>query len=213
MDGIVRPEVERYAEEHTSPAPAHLRAAAEETRARLPAPQMMTGRLEGRFLELLVFAMGARMVLDVGTFTGYSALSMAAGLAPGGRVVTCEVDPDVAAIARRHIEASPYADRIDLRVGPALETIAALEELFDFVFIDADKEGYRDYFEATLPKLSERGLIAIDNTLWSGRVVDAAEPDERTRILMDLNDELVRDPRVECVLLTVRDGLTLARRV
>jgi predicted O-methyltransferase YrrM len=213
VDGIVRPEVERYAEEHTSPAPAHLRAAAEETRARLPAPQMMTGRLEGRFLELLVFAMGARMVLDVGTFTGYSALSMAAGLAPGGRVVTCEVDPDVAAIARRHIEASPYADRIDLRVGPALETIAALEELFDFVFIDADKEGYRDYFEATLPKLSERGLIAIDNTLWSGRVVDAAEPDERTRILMDLNEELVRDPRVECVLLTVRDGITLARRV
>ena len=212
MSGIVRPEVERYAEEHTTPPPDHLAALAEETRAKLAAPQMMTGRLEGRFLELLVFASGARHVLEIGTFSGYSSLSMAAGLPPDGRIVTCEVDPDVAAVARRHIEASPYADRMEVRVGPALETLQELAGPFDFVFIDADKPAYRDYFEAALPKLSERGLIVIDNTLWSGRVVDEPDVDESTRALAALNDALAADERVVCAQLTVRDGVTLVRR-
>jgi predicted O-methyltransferase YrrM len=211
VNGIVRPEVERYAEEHTTAPPPYLLALAEETRATLSAPQMMTGRLEGRFLEVLVFASGARRVLEIGTFSGYSSLSMAAGLHPDGRIVTCEIDPDVAAVARRHIEASPYADRIDLRVGPALETIEDLPGPFDLVFIDADKPGYRAYFEAVLPKLAERGVIAIDNTLWSGRVVDGDDSDERTQALKELNDALVADRRVVCVQLTVRDGVTLVR--
>jgi caffeoyl-CoA O-methyltransferase len=212
MDAMVRPEVERYAEAHTTAPPDHLRALAEETRAKLAVPQMMTGPVEGRFLELLVFASGARQVLEIGTFSGYSALSMAAGLPPGGRIVTCEIDPTAAEVAQRHIAASPYADRIDLRVGPALETVAELPGPFDLVFIDADKPAYRDYLEAVLPKLSEGGLVAIDNTLWSGRVVDADDPDESTRALIELNDALREDPRVVCVLLTVRDGVTLVRR-
>ena len=213
MNGIVRTEVERYAEEHTTAPPHHLVALAEETHATLSSPQMMTGRLEGRFLELLVFASGAREVLEIGTFSGYSSLSMAAGLPPDGRITTCEVDPDVAAVARRHVAASPFADRIEVRVGPALETIGELPGPFDLVFIDADKPGYRGYFEATLPKLSERGVIAIDNTLWSGRVVEQADDrDERTGALKELNDALVADPRVVCVMLTVRDGVTLVRR-
>jgi caffeoyl-CoA O-methyltransferase len=213
MNGIVRPEIERYAEDHTTRPPDHLAALAEETRETLSSPQMMTGPVEGRFLELLVFASGARRVLEIGTFSGYSALSMAAGLPSDGRIVSCEVDPDVAEVARRHIAASFYGDRIEVRVGPALETVARLDGPFDIVFIDADKEGYRDYFEATLPKLSARGLIAIDNTLRSGRVVDdAAEPDERTSALIELNDALRTDPRVVCVQLTVRDGITLVRR-
>jgi caffeoyl-CoA O-methyltransferase len=212
MDGIIRPEVERYAEEHTTPPPPHLRRLAEETRATLDAPQMMTGPVEGRFLELLVFASGARRVLEIGTFSGYSALSMAAGLPDGGRIVTCEVDPEVAEVARRHIAASPHADRIEVRVGPALETVTELDGPFDLVFVDADKESYRDYVEAVLPKLSERGVLAIDNTLWSGRVVDDPRGDERTRRLAELNDALREDPRVVCVQLTVRDGITLVRR-
>ena len=212
MDGIVRPEVERYAEEHTTPPPAHLEALAKETRAIQPVPQMMTGTVEGRFLELLVFASGARRVLEIGTFSGYSALSMAAGLPDGGRIVTCEIDPDLAAVARRHIAASPHADRIEVRVGPALETVETLDGPFDLVFIDADKDGYRDYVEAALPKLSERGLIAIDNTLWSGRVVDDEDQDATTRSLIELNDDLRRDERLVCVQLTVRDGITLVRR-
>ena len=212
MSGIVRPEVERYAEDHTTAPPPHLAALADETRATLRAPQMMTGRLEGRFLEFLVFASGARKVLELGTYSGYSALSMAAGLPPDGRITTCEVDPDVAAVARRHIAASPYADRVEVRVGPALDTLSELTGPFDLVFIDADKPAYRDYFEAVLPKLADRGLIAIDNTLWSGRVVDGDDSEESTRALRELNDALVADPRVVCVLLTVRDGVTLVRR-
>ena len=212
MDGIIRSEVERYAEDHTTRPPAHLTALAEETRQSLSSPQMMTGPVEGRFLEMLVFASGAKSILEIGTFSGYSALSMAAGLADGGRIVSCELDPDVAEVARRHIAASPHAERIEVRVGPALETIAGLDGPFDLVFIDADKQGYRDYLEAVLPKLSERGLIAIDNTLWSGRVVDDEEPDDRTKALIELNDALREDPRVICVQLTVRDGITLVRR-
>jgi len=122
----------------------------------------MTGTVEGRFLELLVFATGARRVLEIGTFSGYSALSMAPGLPADGSIVTCEIDPEVAEVARRHIDASPYGDRIEQRVGPALETIVELDGPFDLVFVDADKQGYAAYVEAVLPKLSERGLIAID---------------------------------------------------
>ena len=212
MNGIIRPEVERYAEEHTTPPPPHLVALAQETRDSLSSPQMMTGPVEGRFLELLVFSSGARRVLEIGTFSGYSALSMAAGLPAGGHIVSCEVDPDVAEVARRHIAASPYAERIEVRVGPALETVAELDGPFGLVFIDADKQGYRDYLETVLPKLSDRGVIAIDNTLWSGSVVDDPEADERTRALVELNDALRADPRVVCVQLTVRDGITLVRR-
>ena len=212
MDGIVDPEVERYAEEHTTPPPEHLVALAEETRATLSTPQMMTGPVEGRFLELLVFVTSARRVLEIGTFSGYSALSMAAGLPADGKLVTCEIDPDVAEVARRHIEASPYGDRIEQRVGPALETLEELDGLFDLVFVDADKQGYPAYVDAVLPKLAERGLIAIDNTLWSGRVVHEEDPDESTRALMDLNDRLRSDPELVCALLTVRDGITLVRR-
>ena len=189
-----------------------MSALAEETNAEFVAPQMMTGRLEGRLLELLVFTSRARQVLEIGTFSGYSSLSMAAGLPRDGRIVTCEVDPDVAAVARRHIEASPYADQIEVRVGPALETLEELRGRFDFVFIDADKPTYRDYFEAALPMLSARGLIAIDNTLWSGRVVDEPDADESTRALAALNDALAADERVVCAQLTVRDGVTLVPR-
>ena len=213
MDRIVDPDVERYAEEHTTPPPEHLVALAEETRSTLSTPQMMTGPVEGRFLELLVFATGARRVLEIGTYSGYSALSMAAGLGPEGGIVTCEIDPQVAEVARCHFAASPYADRIEQRVGPALETVEELDGPFDLVFIDADKEGYARYVDAVLPKLAPRGLIAIDNTLWSGRVVgDRGEADQTTRALMELNERLREDPGLVCALLTVRDGVTLVRR-
>ena len=211
--GIVPPEIDAYAEAHTTPPPEHLRALAEETRATLSSPQMLTGIVEGRFLELLVFGTGARRVLEIGTYSGYSALAMAAGLPPGGTIVSCELDPERAAFARRHVDASPHPDRIEIRVGPALETLASLDGPFDLVFIDADKPNYANYLEAVLPKLSERGLIAIDNTLWSGAVVaPGPDADESTRALAELNERLVADPRLVAVQLTVRDGVTLVRR-
>ena len=213
MNDVVSEEIERYAEAHTTPVDAALTALADETRATLSSPQMLTGPVEGRLLGMLVFATRARSVLEIGTYSGYSALSMAAALPADGRLITCELSAEHADFARRHIEASPYAERIELRVGPALETLGTLAGPFDLVFIDADKPGYRDYYEAVLPKLAPHGLIVVDNTLWSGRVLQAGDDaEESTRALAALNDFVASDPRVVCVMLTVRDGITLIRR-
>jgi caffeoyl-CoA O-methyltransferase len=209
---VAEPVAEAYAAAHTTPPTPELARLIEDTEATLSSPQMLSGPVEGRLLELLVHGVAARLVLELGTFSGFGALSMAAGLPAGGRIVTCEVSAERAEFARRRIAASPHAERIDLRVGPALETIATVGGPFDLVFIDADKTGYADYYEAVLPKLSDRGLIVVDNTLWSGRVVTAPDGDEDTRALVAFNDRLVADERVVCVMLTVRDGVTLIRR-
>jgi caffeoyl-CoA O-methyltransferase len=211
MSFIVPEEIERYAEEHTTAPDDLLRRLAEETRATLQSPQMLTGTLEGRLLEFLVFATGARRVLELGTYSGYSAISMAAALSPGGHIDTCEVDEQHAAVARRYIEEAGYADRITIHLGPALETIARLEGEFDFVFIDADKVNYSAYYEALVPRLAGGGLMAIDNTLWSGKVLEPDE-DPGTRAIAELNDRIASDPEVVAVQLTVRDGVTLVRR-
>ena len=201
--------VEAYAEAHTSPPEALLAELAAETRATLASPQMLTGPIEARFLEMLVYATQARRVLEVGTYSGYSAISMAAALQPGGRIDTCEIRPEHAEVARRYIERAGYADRITVHLGPALETIASLDGPLDFVFIDADKVNYSNYLEAVLPKLAEGGLVAADNTLWSGRVLDPQ--DEDSRAIAEFNDSVATDERLRCVLLPIRDGVTLIR--
>ncbi len=208
---IVAPSLEAYATEHTTAPPAYLARLADEVADTLASPHMMVGRLEGRYLELLTFALGASTVLEVGTFGGYSALSMAAGLAPGGRIISCEISPVHAEFARRHIAVSPFSDVIEVVTGPALETIAGLEGPFDLVFIDADKASYPEYFESVLPKLAPRGLIVADNTLWSGRIIDPSDTSEDTVALRRFNDALATDPRVVVVQTTVRDGVTLIR--
>ncbi|HUK95733.1 MAG TPA: class I SAM-dependent methyltransferase [Gaiellaceae bacterium] len=209
---IVPDEIEEYAEAHTTPPPDLLASLSAETQATLSSPQMLAGAIEGRFLELLVYALGARRVLELGTFSGYSALSMALGLPEGGHIHTCEADEEHAEVARRYIAKSPYADRITVHSGPALETIGRLEGDWDFVFIDADKQNYVNYFETLLPRLAPRGLIAFDNTLWSGAVLEDEGISDNTRAIKELNDRLASDPRVTAVLLTVRDGVTLVRR-
>ncbi|HZI37107.1 MAG TPA: class I SAM-dependent methyltransferase [Acidimicrobiia bacterium] len=209
---VVDEELEAYAASHSTPPPPWLEALAAETERDMPLARMMVGPLEGRFLEFLVFATGARRVLEIGTFTGYSSLSMAAALPEDGVVVTCDLDPVALAVARRHISASPYADRIEIREGPALDTLAGLEGPFDLVFVDADKTNYLAYYEAVLPKLAPRGLIVVDNTLWSGRVLDGSADDEDTVAIRSFNDHVRDDLRVVCVQLTVRDGVTLIRR-
>jgi caffeoyl-CoA O-methyltransferase len=211
MAFIVDDQVEDYAAAHTTPPEPLLAALAEETRSTLERPQMLTGTIEGRFLELLVHGLQAKRVLEVGTYSGYGTLSMAAGLPPGGRIDTCEIDETHAAVARRYLDQAGYADRVTVHVGPALDSINALDGEFEFVFIDADKPNYKNYYEAVLPRLSRHGLIAADNTLWSARVLDD-DGDESTQALKEFNDHVAADTRVTCVMLTVRDGVTLIRR-
>ena len=212
MAFIVPDEIEQYAAEHTTAPTDILARLAEETRATLQAPQMLTGTIEGRFLELLVYGTAARRVLEIGTYSGYSSISMAAGLPADGHIDTCEVDERHADVARRYIDEAGLSDRITVHVGPAAETIARLDGPFDFVFVDADKENYVNYYEAVLPKLAERGLIAADNTLWSGRVLDESDESEGTGAIKAFNDHVRADDRVVSVMLTVRDGVTLIRR-
>jgi predicted O-methyltransferase YrrM len=209
---IADPRVEQYAVEHTTPEPPWFATLAEETRNATRAPTMMVGTLEGRLLTALVAMLRPRSVLEIGTFTGYSALSMAEALPPDGRIVTCDISEEHLAIARRHIAASPYAGVIEIRSGPALETIATLPGPFDLVFIDADKTSYSAYFEATLAKLAPDGVILVDNVLWSGRVLDPAITDPDTAAIKAFNDQVLADDRVEVVMLTVRDGVSLIRR-
>ena len=211
MAFIVESQVEQYAEEHTSPDGELFERLAEETRAKTTAPQMMVGRIEGQFLATLVRLRGARRILELGTFTGYSSISMASALPPGGSIITCDVDPDATSIARRYMDESGHGDKIEIRLGPALETIETLDGPFDLVFIDADKPNYENYYEAVLPKLADDGLLIADNVLWSGRVV---EPDgeESTQAIMAFNEHVRNDERVTAVMLTVRDGMTLIRR-
>src|SRR2546421_1922923 len=204
--------LEAYIEAHTTPPEAHLASLAAETRESLSAPQMLTGTVEGRFLEALVWASRPQLVLELGTYSGYSALSMAPALPPGVRIVTCELDPDRADFAQRHIDASPHADRIELRRGSALDTIGGRDAPLDLVFIDADKPNYVNYYEAVVPKLAERGLIVADNTLWSGAGGGGGGRAGSTPPRRAFNDRVRDDERVACVMLSVRDGITLAWR-
>jgi caffeoyl-CoA O-methyltransferase len=211
MEELTKPGIEQYAERHTSPEPPHLAALAAETRQFSSEAQMLVGQIEGRFLKMLVAMLQPRRVLEIGTFTGYSSLSMAEALPEGGKIITLEVNPRHEAFARQHIEASPYGGRIEIRLGPALESLKGLSGPFDLVFIDADKGNYTNYYEATLPLLSGRGVIAVDNVLWSGTVLDETAADEDTRAIVAFNRHVREDRRVECVMLTVRDGVTLIR--
>jgi caffeoyl-CoA O-methyltransferase len=210
MAHIVPEDLERYAAEHSTTDAELFRRLEEETRANTSAPQMMVGPLEGQFLGWLVWLSQARQVLEIGTFTGYSSVSMALSLPEGGRITSLDVNEETTAVARRYAEEAGVADRIDYRLGPAIEILNELEGPFDMAFIDADKESYVDYYEAVLPKLSERGFIVADNVLWSGRVLEE-DGEESTKAIKRFNDHVANDDRVVCVMLTVRDGMTLIR--
>ena len=202
---VIDPRLEDYLERMTSPHEDLLAELSEETRSTLGMEQMLTGPVAGRLLELLIWFGRPQRVLEIGTFSGHSALAMAAALPEGGRIDACELDPDRAAFAQRYFDRSPYGSRITLHIGPALETIAQLEGDFDFVFIDAEKEGYVDYYETVLPRLAKRGLIVADNTLAGGRVISEQPP------IATFNEHVAADPRSVQVLLSVRDGMTLIR--
>jgi caffeoyl-CoA O-methyltransferase len=202
---VVDPRIAEYVERFSSPHEPLLTELSDETAEELGSTDMLTGPVAGRFLELLVWAAQPLRVLEIGTFSGHSALSMAAALPPGGRIDACEINPQRAAFAQRYFDRSPHGAKITLHLGPALETIERLEGTFDLVFNDAEKNGYVGYYEAVLPRLAGRGLIVADNTLASGRVIDG------TPAITKFNEHVAADPRTVQVLLSVRDGMTLIR--
>ncbi|HKQ78791.1 MAG TPA: class I SAM-dependent methyltransferase [Blastocatellia bacterium] len=207
---FINEEVENFAHDHTEPESDLFRRLEVETHATMPSPNMLVGRIAGRFLKILTQLTGARRILEVGTFTGYSALMMAEGLPADGHLVTCEINPKAEEVARRYFAESPHGHKIELRMGAALETIATLTGPLDMVFIDADKPNYVNYYEACLPLLRPGGLIVADNVLWSGKVV--APDDDNARAIVAFNERVQADSRVENVCLTVRDGMMLARK-
>jgi len=205
---FINEEVENFAHDHTDPESDLFRRLHAETHATMPSPNMLVGRIEGRFLKILAQLAGARRILEIGTFTGYSALMMAEGLPADGHLVTCEINPKAGEVARRYFAESPHGHKIELRMGAALETIATLTGPLDLVFIDADKPNYLNYYEACLPLLRPGGLIVADNVLWSGKVV--APDDDNARAIVAFNERVQADSRVDNVCLTVRDGMMLA---
>jgi caffeoyl-CoA O-methyltransferase len=207
MGRYVPDEIEAYAERYTTARWDVFDRLGAETEATRDNSGMMVGLLEGGFLNFLVYLKQPQLVLEVGTFTGWSSIAMARALPQGGSLVTCDVNEETTAVARRYAEEAGVADRIDFRVGPGLATLATLEGPFDLAFIDADKEGYVDYYEAILPKLAPGGVIAADNTLF-GSDADG----EIGRAITRFNDHVLHDDRVEAVLLPLREGVTLIRR-
>jgi caffeoyl-CoA O-methyltransferase len=187
---------------------------ARETEALGPIAMMQIAPEQGTLMSILVAAIGATSAIEIGTFTGYSALCVARALGPAGRLLCCDVSDEWTSIARRYWAKAGVAERIELRLAPALDTLRALpaDRTFDFAFIDADKVSYRAYYEALLPRLRQNGLIVFDNVLWMGQVLDGATTSQDTRALQQLNDHIAADDRVEAVMISVSDGLTIARK-
>ena len=212
MDPLVSGAIEAYAAAHTTVPGALLDELEAYTKAHCPNPQMLTGAIEGRLLAILVAITGAKRVLEVGCYTGYSALSMAGALPADGTLLTLDRNPDTAKIAQSFFDRSPSGGKITLRLGDALDTLRGLpaEPTFDLAFLDADKENYTNYYELILPRLRAGGLLVADNVLWSGRVL---KPEKDTdRAIVSFNTHVKNDPRVEQVLLTVRDGILIVRK-
>ena len=200
--------IEKYAAEHSAEESSLLQELVHETFAQTEAPQMQVGRLEGAFLRLIVRITAANRVLELGTFTGYSSLVMAEGLPEGGELITCDQDEKNTAIARKYWALSSHGKKISFRLGKALDTLKTLQGPFDLVFIDADKANYVNYWEACLPLVRPGGVLLADNTLWNGNVVNPKGEADQT--MADFNTHVLSDSRVESVMLTIRDGVTLA---
>lgn len=209
---FVDPDVAQYAEDHTTPTPDHLVEVAADTRRGSSMAAMLSGPVVATLLAILVGATNAQRVIEVGTFTGYSALAMAGALPPHGEVVTLEADEETARAAQTHCDADPDGDKIRIITGDAHKNLPRLEGPFDLGFLDADKQGYIDHWEHLVRLVRPGGLIVVDNTLWSGRVLAPDEGDKDSLTIDRLNRQVRDDPRVRAVMLTVRDGVTLALR-
>lgn len=211
MKSLVLPDIEAYAQAHSFPESDVCRRIREDTYRTMDCPQMVVGPLEGAFLKVMALSVGAKRVLEIGTFTGYSALCMAECLPEYGMVITCDIDPESTAMAKRYWAQSPHGTKINLRLAPTLETLSTLTGEFDLIFIDADKANYVNYFRQALDLISDHGVILIDNVLWNGDVLKLPAPDTNTAAIQELNRVVHAEPRVSAVLLTIRDGIFLIK--
>ena len=207
MADLVLPKIDAYAAAHSLPESPVRQALREETERTMEFARMLVGPLEGAFLHMMTRLVQATRVLEIGMFTGYSALCFAEALPDEGRVITCDVDEESSAVARRFFAQSPHGRKIEVRMGPALETMAGLKGPFDLIFIDADKLNYVNYYRRALELVSPRGVILIDNVLWDGEVLRDPPPDDRTAAIQELNRVVTADLRVTAVLATIRDGI------
>lgn len=207
---LVHPEIERYAETCTSEESELIRKLVEASNRELEHIDMISGRVVGRFLAMMVQVSGAKRILEIGMFSGYSALSMAEALPEDGKLITCEYNERYEKLARSFFEKSEHGHKITLKMGPALETLDAIKGSFDFVFLDADKINYPNYYKKVLPMLKKGGLMVIDNVLWSGTILNPK--DEKEKAIDRLNKMIKEDQQVEQVMLTVRDGLMMVRK-
>ncbi len=206
-------ELDEYILRHIDEESEYLKALYRDTHVKLLRPRMASGHLQGRLLKMLVRMIRPRHILEIGTYSGYSALCMAEGLEPGGRLYTFEINDEQEDFTRPWIDNSPWADRIEFIIGDALKLVPEMNVTFDMAFVDGDKRRYTDYYEMLLPRLADGGYIVADNTLWDGHVIEKPCPqDAQTRGIMDFNDRIATDPRVEKVILPLRDGLTLIRK-
>jgi len=208
MKRIVSKKIEQYCIEHTTPESKLLHDLVVDTIKYTEYPEMEVGHLEGAFLRMLVRLLRAKRILELGTFTGYSSLVMAEGLPDDGELITCDIDPETTEIAKRYWSRSLHGKKIELKLGPALETLKTIEGPFDMVFIDADKMNYINYWDLCITKIRSGGLLVVDNVLWSGSVLKPG--DETDRAMADFNKHVYNDKRVEVVMLPIRDGVTVA---
>jgi caffeoyl-CoA O-methyltransferase len=209
---IVNDEIQQYVERHTSPESDLLKHINRETHAKVLRPRMLSGHLQGRLLSMISNMIKPKCILEIGTYTGYSALCLAEGLQPEGRLITLDINEELEKTVRECFAEARLTDRIDYRIGDALQIIPTLQEKFDLVFIDADKENYARYFDLVIDNVNLNGIILADNVLWSGKVLDE-NPDKDTRAILDFNAKVHHDPRVENVLLPIRDGITVMRKI
>lgn len=209
---FIKPEIIGYAEKHTTSESEVLQKINRDTHAKVMMPRMLSGHLQGRILSMISSLVCPKRILEIGTYTGYSAICLAEGLAEGGRLITIDVNEELEDRVREYFAQSGVADKIDFRIGNALKIIPDLREKFDLVFIDADKENYSRYYDLVIDNVNLNGVILADNVLWSGKVLDG-KPDKDTKAIIDFNAKVHTDNRVENVLLPVRDGIMMLRKV
>lgn len=209
---IIDQHIQAYAEKHTTEENALLKKINRDTHAQVLMPRMLSGQLQGRVLSMISCMLRPRVILEIGTYTGYSALCLAEGLQEKGKLITIDINEELHGRVAGYFREAKLHDRIDYRIGDATVIIPQLQETFDLVFIDADKENYARYFDLVIDRVNLNGIILADNVLWSGKVLQP-RPDKDTRAIVEFNEKIQRDPRVENVLLPIRDGIMMMRKV